>query len=305
MPASMLCMGWREVFEDHGRVVLGRNELLAAGASGRALTTAVKGGHLLRLRRDHYALPGTSTAVQQAVRVGGRVTCTSALALAGVFAFDKSVPHIHVAATASRPRSPRNRLLPLEHRHVRDAVVHWWELDRPFDGTDVAVSAVDALAHAIRCQPWQLAVATVDSALYLGVIRPADLVHVFGAVPSRFRFIRSHVDGRSEAGQETILRLLLRGAGLHVEIQVEMPGIGRVDMVVEGVLVVEADSRLAHDGWEKHVADRWRDLQLAKLHYMSLRPAYQHTMFHPDDVLAAVLALLMAAGVTPRSAFRA
>jgi very-short-patch-repair endonuclease len=294
-------MGWQEVFTEYDRSVLGREQLLAAGTSGRALTAAVKGGYLLRLRRDHYALPGLPVAAQQAVRVGGRLTCTSALALAGVFAFDTSSTHLHVAATASRLRSPRDRLRPLEEKYSRDAVVHWWELLRPHDGTDVTVGAIDAVAHAIRCQPWQLAVATADSALHLGIIRSAHVTLIFDAIPDRFQHIRSHINGRSEAGQETILRLLLRSAGLHVELQVEMPGIGRVDMVVEGVLVVEADSRLAHDGWEKHVEDRWRDVQLAGLGYMSLRPAYQHTMFRPKEVLAAVLALLAARKIVPRS----
>jgi hypothetical protein len=62
--------------------------------------------------------------------------------------------------------------------------------------------------------------------------------------------------------------------------------------VVEGCVAVEADSRLAHDGWERHVRDRRRDLLLAKQHYVSLRPAYQHTMHEGALVRESILGLL-------------
>lgn len=93
-----------------------------------------------------------------------------------------------------------------------------------------------------------------------------------------------------------MLRLLFEDAGLHCEIQITFAGIGRVDIVVEGIVVVEADSRLAHDGWELHIRDRDRDINLARLGHPSLRPAYQRTMQNPSDVLEAVLGLLAAAG---------
>jgi very-short-patch-repair endonuclease len=49
-------------------------------------------------------------------------------------------------------------------------------------------------------------------------------------------------------------------------------GVGRVDFVVEGWLVIECDSRAHHGGWEAQVADRRRDLALAALGYASIRP---------------------------------
>jgi very-short-patch-repair endonuclease len=63
-------------------------------------------------------------------------------------------------------------------------------------------------------------------------------------------------------------------------------------MLVAGKLVLEADSRLAHDGWEHHVEDRRRDLALAAAGYITLRPTYQHTMHNPQLVRAAILGLL-------------
>lgn len=302
--ASILVfMGWQEAFGQLDLTIARRHELVAVGASGRSLTAAVKRGTVLRVRRDHYALPATDPHILHAVRVGGRLTCISAVASADVFVLNTDHTHIHLEETASRLRSPRNRFARLTEGNRAGAVLHWWPLTDSVAGNEFSVGPIDALAHLVRCQPSRLAVAALDSALNLGVISESDLVDVFSALPGRFQPLCARVDGRSEAGQESILRQLMEDAGLHVEIQVKFKGLGRknsrVDMIVEGVLALEADSRLAHDGWEKHVEDRWRDLQLAKLHYMSLRPAYQHTMSHPRDVLEAVLGLLSA-----RSRFR-
>lgn len=287
-------MGWQEAFGELDLTIASRSELRAVGASGRGLTAAVKLGSLIRVRRDHYALPKTTAQSLQAVRVGGRVTCTSALASTGVFVLSTQLAHIHIASNASRLRSPNNRFSRLTTNNRAGVILHWWPLGEPAAGTEFSVGPIDALAHLVRCQPVRFAVAALDSAIHLGLISSADLDEVFARVPERFQHVRSLVDGRSEAGQETVLRLIMQDAGLHVDIQVAVRGVGRIDMIVEGVLALEADSRLAHDGWERHVADRWRDLQLAQRHFMCLRPAYQHTMSHPKDVLAAARGLLAA-----------
>jgi hypothetical protein len=294
----LVFMGWHEAFGELDLTIARRHELVAVGASGRSLTAAVKRGSVLRVRRDHYALPETEPHILQAVRVGGRLTCTSALASAKVFVLNTEHTHIHLDEVASRLRSPRNRFARLTEANRAGAVLHWWPLTEPGTGNEFSVGSMDALAHLVRCQPPRLAVAALDSALHLGIISTSELIEIFASLPGRFQPLASRVNGKSEAGQESILRQIVEDAGLHVDIQVKFKGLGRknsrVDMIVEGVLALEADSRLAHDGWEKHVADRWRDLQLAKMHYMSLRPAYQHTMSHPKDVLEAVLGLLAA-----------
>ena len=154
----------------------------------------------------------------------------------------------------------------------------------------------DALAQVVGCQGGRYAIASLDNALFLRAISLTGLHEIFAWLPQHYAPLMTRVDGRAEAGQESILRLLCEDAGLHCEIQVTFAGIGRVDLVVEGLIVVEADSRLAHDGWELHVRDRNRDIDLAMLGLPSLRPAYQRTMYRPQDVLEAVLGLLAAVG---------
>jgi hypothetical protein len=287
-------MTWNEVFDQLGLIVTDRRTLLSYGATGAGLTGAVQAGFLVRPRRDHYALPGTPTSIIQALRVGGRLSCVSALHLLGVFAMDASVPHIHLARSASRLRSPHSRFITLAESARADSVLHWWPLHYDSDVLDYRVGIRDAVAHAIRCQqPWH-AIATLDSVLNRGLLSRDRLTALFHQLPEAHGALLGQVDGRAEAGQESILRLLMWQLGLQCELQVHVSGVGRVDMLVEGILILEADSRLAHDGWELHVRDRNRDIDSARQGYMSLRPAYQRTMFDPAAVQEAVLALLSA-----------
>jgi hypothetical protein len=287
-------MTWNEVFNELGLTVADRRSLLASGATGAGLTSAVQAGFLVRPRRDHYALPGTPAAIIRAVRVGGRLSCVSALHLLGVFAMDASIPHIHVMRRASRLRSPNSRLTSLGESNRADAVLHWWPLLDNSDGSEHSVGVGDAVAHAIRCQPPWHAIATLDSVLHQGVLSLDELSALFRQLPGCHSGLLGQLNGRAEAGQESILRLLMWQLGLHCELQVNVSGAGRVDMLVEGILILEADSRLAHDGWELHLRDRNRDIDSARQGYMSLRPAYQRTMFDPTAVQDAVLALLAA-----------
>ncbi len=100
--------------------------------------------------------------------------------------------------------------------------------------------------------------------------------------------MEAFIDARVDAGQETVLRRLVLRAGYSCKIQVYIPGVGRVDTLVEDCVVVEADSRSHHKSWEQHILDRTRDRQLAELGYVSLRVLYQDIMFDPDGVVRAI-----------------
>jgi hypothetical protein len=285
-------MGWPEVYEAAGVRVASRDMLIAHGASGRMLTAAVKSGHLLRARRDHYVLPEDSRRLVEAIRIGGRLACVSALADVGIFVLDDSYPHLHLDHSMSRLRSPRSRFVPLRNHNRNGAELHWWPLVDDDASTEFSVSGVDALIQAVRCQhPW-FALASIDNALFTGRIANSSVPRIFENAPEQIQYLQTEVDGRAEAGQESVLRMIVRQDRLHCDLQRSIETVGRVDLVVEGCLVVEADSRQAHDGWEKHIDDRHRDLLLAKQRYMSLRPAYQHTMHQPRLVRESILGLL-------------
>ena len=289
--STLARMGWHAIFAELGCSVASRAELLSAGASGKSLTAAVRFGHLIRARRDHYLLPGIDSHVVQAVRVGGRLGCVSALSAHGVFAFDTSATHIHLEREASRLRSPRRRDRPLTTRNRFGAMLHWSHCD-PALASESCVGLVDALVQAALCQhPWH-ALASIDNALYLKLIDYEHVADIFARLPSNLQYLRPLIDGRSESGQETVLRCIVREAGLAFEIQVTFENVGRVDMVVERRLVVEADSKLAHEGWEQQVSDRTRDFELARQGMMSLRLLYELIMYRQKAVVEAITELL-------------
>lgn len=269
-----------------------RADLFAAGLSRRGLAQALASGTLIRARRDRYARAGIPASLLAGVRIGGRATCLTLLQLFGVFVFKNDRLHVHVARGASRLRSPRSTPTPLAPLAGRPYRLHWIPLVRPDDGNSTCVGIVDALIHAVICQPARHAIATLDSALHGGVISDVDLDDIFGALPARYRVIRPLLDARSESGPETLMRLILRSLGCDVRLQVSFAGVGRVDFLVDGWLVVECDSKEFHEEWRQQVKDRERDLALAGRGYATLRVTATMIMSRPDEVIAAMRGLL-------------
>ncbi len=170
--------------------------------------------------------------------------------------------------------------------------MHWWPLIEPDDGTEFCVGARDVLAQVIQCQPPHFALAALDTALHAGRVHPSELGEIFANVPAKYRSLRGEIDARVDAGQETVLRRLILEAGLRCDIQVIIDGVGRVDLLVENCVVVEADSNAHHKSWEQHIRDRTRDRRLAELGYVTLRVLYQDIMFDPASVVSAIKALV-------------
>ena len=269
-------------------------ELRADGWTPYRISAAVAAGALIRTRRGFYVAAATPDVIVRAARVGGRLTCLSLLALMNVFVLHHDKIHIHMVRNASRMRSPHSRRVRLESRRERGVRLHWLRLVDGVPADSTCVSIIDALVDSVLCQAPRAAVATLDSALHLGLLTEADLAQVFRALPDKYRFLRALVDGRAESGPETFVRLMLRALGCEFELQVEFAGIGRVDMLVDGWLVVECDSREFHNSWQQQVADRNRDLALAARGYVTLRLTAAQIMYRPDEVLAAVKGLLAA-----------
>ena len=274
------------------RRIIHRVDLRRGGLSGVEITEAVRRQDIIRVRRDHYARPGLDQHTLEAVRVGGRLACVSAAAELGLFAFDHSHTHLHLDREASRLRSPHTRFRPLAELPRDGVQLHWWPLIDATDGNEFCVGVKDALVQIIRCQEPRFALAALDLALHERRIRHRDLNAIFARVPAAQQSLRPQINARSEAGQETVVRQLILDAGLRCEIQVSIDGVGRVDLLVEGCVVVEADSQGFHKEWEQHIRDRTRDLLLAERGYLSLRVLYQHIMFEPETVVAAIRRLV-------------
>jgi very-short-patch-repair endonuclease len=251
--------------------------LQSQGYTQRQIARAVRDGHLIRVRRGHFVLPGLPAPVLSAAELGTRLDCLSLLAARGVFVLHTQPLHVQVDPLASRRPHP-----------VGAVRRHW----RPTDASDDAlmVPVVEALVQSVRCQPPRAAVATLDSAWHLGLVDAEGVAEVFARLPAKYAALRPLLDRRAEAGTESIARLMLRGLGCDVRLQVQIDGVGRVDLLVDGWLIVECDSEQFHSGWREHKNDRRRDLAALALGYTTVRLLAEDLLFHPDRVLRALRA---------------
>lgn len=268
-----------------------RADLLAEGLTSRGIARAVGSGHLIRARRDRY-LPGdTPDAVVRAVRVGGRLTCLSLLQLHGVFVLSNSLLHVHLAPDATRLRAPHSRAERLRPSRSPTTRLHWRILPAS-TGAATCVDITVALAHAVRCQPPRAAVASIDSALNMGLLSVEGVSEVFALLPAKYRVLQRLVDGRAQSGPETLVRLMLLGLGFTADLQVRIDDVGFVDLVVGGWLVIECDSREFHSDWTQQLKDYRRDLELAKQGYFVLRLTAEDILYRPESVVAALRGVL-------------
>jgi very-short-patch-repair endonuclease len=241
----------------------------------RAIAAAVEAGALRRVRRGTYVAGGSHPDIVEAARHGGRLDCVSLLRTRGVFVQHRSGLHIQQDSHASRRPSPPT-----------DACYHWRSssASRESAVTDV----VEAVAQAVRCQPPRSAVATLDSAWHLGLVDERDIAEIFVRLPHRYRVLRGLLDARSESGTESLVRLLLRSMGCEIQLQVRIEGVGRVDMVVDGWLIVECDSEEFHRDWQAHKRDRRRDLAAVERGFVPVRLLAEDVLFHPERVRASL-----------------
>jgi very-short-patch-repair endonuclease len=105
------------------------------------------------------------------------------------------------------------------------------------------------------------------------------------------RAVLELVDGSADSAIEVVARLLFRNQGIYTQTQVELPGIGRVDFLLEGFLIVEIDG-------SKHLEpaqvkkDRRRNNASTLTGYAVLRYGYQDVVHNPQRVIDEVWQVL-------------
>jgi very-short-patch-repair endonuclease len=249
------------------------------GLTRHSVSRLVGEGSLLRLRNGRYARADLHDGLVRAGRLGGRLDCVSLLASLGVFVRTDHPLHVQFEPGTTR--------LPVRPAEV---VAHWRRSGVLRDA--LAADLIEALAQACRCQAPRDAIATLDSAWHHGLVDEEGIAAVFVRLPQRSRALQDLLDRRSESGAETLMRLLLRSLGVHVDVQRRIDGVGRVDIVVDGWLIVECDSKAHHEGWQSQKRDRARDLAAAALGYTTVRPIAEDILYRQEEVLAVMRAIL-------------
>lgn len=260
-----------------------RTEIAGTARRRSAVAAAVARGGVRDLGGGWVAAVEADPAVVAARRLGGTVTCVSAAAFYGLRLLTApQCPHVAVP----RDRGPRSIREPVRrHRESR------WTRPSP---RDLPVAPLEeVLARVLRCWPLREAVVVVDSALQKRLVTAEEISRMLRGPGSTAALAAlERCNGRSRSAIETLARLALEDAGLRVDAGVVMEGVGEVDLLVEGLAVVECDGFAYHSGRKEYRQDRRRDRALAARGYVVLRFTWEEIMDDAGVVVGAVRQVL-------------
>jgi very-short-patch-repair endonuclease len=251
-------------------------ELRESGWTLHKLEVAVRSESIVRLRRGWYGVALNEQRLA-AGRVGGAVSCITALRLRGVWVMPHDAIHVRIArGTEIKTRAGLKVHWTAERVRCADV-----------DGTEAAISC------AVDCVPFEAAVVALDSAVNRRLISASE-VRAICSSSARGRRAAAAMDPASESGIETLARLRLRRRNLKVRTQVWIPDVGRVDLVIGDRLVLELDGRAWHDRPGDFEADRRRDRALVAAGYLAMRASYAQVMGDWDTIESQILRLVRA-----------
>lgn len=231
------------------------------GHSRHRIATALATHEVIRPRIGWIALPNADAAAIRAVALGGRLASGNALAARGIWVDQLVGLSVHVPPNASRlpPLAPGERRTCRRLIRAMDATTEW------------CVSVPDALiqlSYEAEPVPW---LTSVDSSLQHGAMDREVLEVVARGIPADHRKVLALADGRAQSGNETRFRVMLIREGFGVQIQAKIALVGWVDLLVDGWLIVEIDSREHHDRISEQERDRIRDGNALLLGFATLR----------------------------------
>jgi very-short-patch-repair endonuclease len=226
-----------------------------------------------------YALPDTPPPFLAAVRWGGAVSHASAADLQG-FALWTPDKRIHLTVPSWRAAEPGLRF----HRGQVPAA----DLDAFRPMTSALRTAVDCA----KTMPLLEAVVVLDSAIH-GRRVPIEQLQAAAAAArghgaAALRRAVRYADERAESPMESVLRVLVSLLPAKVHVQVRYRGVGRVDLVLDGWLVLEADGFEHHANRKGYRDDRRRGNTLVEHGMVTLRFSYEDLQGRPWEVLAQI-----------------
>jgi very-short-patch-repair endonuclease len=232
-----------------------------------------------------FAIPGADPRLARAVTLGGVLSHGTAADWHG-FDLWHPVPLLHVT-------------VPLGSTVEAAGVwVHRARL-KPHD-VDPCTPVTRPLQTTLDCarrMPFCEAVVIIDSALRKRAVQAAALHAAAEAAggpgSSRLRRAVRHADQLAGSALESVLRLLIDLLDVEVRTQVLIPGVGRVDILINGWLVIEADGYAFHADREAYRNDRRRDNALSERGYTRLRFPWEDVRSRPVEVLRQIEAVLL------------
>lgn len=260
---------------------------LVEATSRHAVVIALRERRIVRARRGFYALPTLDPALAAA-----RALTASVSHLSAALAYGWAVKRV--------PDRPQLTVAP-----NRNLDVARWPYLEVFRGTPDAkgllTTPVQTVVDCGRRLPFDEALAVADSALRSAMVTRGELLEAACASPrtgrNRVRRVIEAADHRAANPFESVVRAVALGVpGLRLVPQVDLPGIGQVDLYDERLcLVVECDSFGFHSSRDALLKDIERYNACAWGRVRLLRFGYEHAM-HDQRYIEDTLRAAVAAG---------
>ena len=254
--------------------VFSLEELNNRGLSRRAIERSIAAGQLSRIARGWYAVPGADEQVVTALRSGARLGCLSACRRYGLWVPSSARIHI-VYGEARKPNA------------IPGAVIHHYGSRQP---KQALWPLEDSLRQVICNHDTETGLVVVESAVNCKAISRDEALNLAGPA-KKIEPLRRHLN-RAESGSETRVRYFLERHNVPVLPQVDVPDIGRVDLIVGKNLIVECDSYAHHSSRAAMEKDRRRDLAALDAGYTRLRLSYSQIWHEWQATQAALLRLI-------------
>lgn len=245
------------------------------GLSRRMLATAARDGSIIHVRNGVFALPTAPHGVITAAQHGGALTCSGALRAHGVWTLDEDAdPHVWLGAHG-------------RSHHVDCACTgHYFEGRTLFGVAPLE----DALVHVYLCRGDEAFFASLESALRLRLVGAAGRARIRSRLPAKAHWLVDLARTDADSGLESLLRLRLHLLGILLECQVEIPSVGRVDFVIDGLLILEADGAGNHEDAAHRHRDLMRDAEASRRGFETLRFDYAMIVHDWPIVAEAIVA---------------
>lgn len=253
-------------------------QLQRYGVTRPRLSQEARAGRIERLRPGLFASPDVHPKQRLAALHGGALTCAEALRCLGVWVLSHvGSPHVWVGQ--------RGRI----YRHDGCCCrTHYFHGSPGLGIVDVET----ALIHLFQCEGDESFFASFESAWSCGILSAASRLRIRSAMPAFAQWLVGFARPDAGSGLESLLRLRLHLLGIRLDCQVTIKGVGRVDFVIGGRLILEADGREHHDDPSLWHRDHVRDAEASRLGYETLRFDYAQIIHDWPTVQAAILAAL-------------
>lgn len=276
-----------------------RRQLAELGFGRVVVDRHLRAGHLLAVRPGWVATAESSQTAVIATLRGARLTGCSALRSYGIWAGSDRRLHLQLPRNAHRVH--QQALTPLAHftppRFAPTGIIEHWSVAaaNPTRYPQWRVAVTDALRCFATREPAEQVAAVIESAVHEHRLSRTEAHAFVTTLPRRLLPLARKLNFLAESGLETIARLRLEDRGIRGT-QQQWIAQDRVDLVIDGWLVIEWDG----DAWHDPARDRIRTNRLIRAGYRVLRFGYFDVIVRWEETLATILELLGAGATRSR-----